>query len=333
MKILNYHAYYEAFKVGVVDKEKTAVGKLLFHPLFASEELCDKNGNPYEINSTNGPNWAGGKKNIPKDIRKAVNDGYYRDEVIEYFRCDVKNALADQILLQEMLMAMINLVNSAYLTDNRKKQLTELYSEGKWWDFLAETFMASLLGDNTKTETEPDPVDKNTDEALEDFNKIVRSKYVKPRSMAIPERIAVDELPYVGALYDAYSVTTGKEIDSPDDLNSVHLRKHFERQRKNYYLAETIHRAIRDTIRRGEDDGFNTLKDEIEAGIEETEDQLYETPVKKIDAVMDKAGLVPISHNTDLILLGWIAAGEKKGVCHMLVNDGRLKWVEDEDSE
>ena len=40
-----------------------------------------------------------------------------------------------------------------------------------------------------------------------------------------------------------------------------------------------------------------------------------------------------ISSNTEQIMYNWIGPGEKMGVCHMLVNDERLEWVESDERE
>jgi hypothetical protein len=42
---------------------------------------------------------------------------------------------------------------------------------------------------------------------------------------------------------------------------------------------------------------------------------------------MAKAPKVLISTAVDKATFNWIGPGEKKGVCHMLVNDERMKWV------
>ena len=333
MKVLNYHAFYEAFSKGVVDNKMTPVSRLLFRPLFEPAELVDENGTPYEIESWNGTKWAGGKKQIPKTIKNAITDEIYKDDIISHFNKNVLNVLNDKLMRDEMLDAMIELVKNSSITDRRKIFLVNLYEKDKIGDFLAYTFMTSLLGNNLIRDAEPDEIDKGTDKAIEDFNLFVKRKYIKPKSIPVPDDVAPDEIPYVKALYDAYSVTTGTQVDCPDDLDVINYRSHFERQRKNYYLAETIHREIRDTIRQGEDDDFELLKDEVEEGVIETCEDEYETPVKRIDAVMKEAGHLPISHNADQITLGWIGSGEKKGICHMLVNEDRLNWVEVEKDE
>ena len=53
----------------------------------------------------------------------------------------------------------------------------------------------------------------------------------------------------------------------------------------------------------------------------------YSDGLKKANAVLEKAGALPISYNTQDALFNWIGPGEKQGVCHMLVNEERLEWV------
>ena len=165
---------------------------------------------------------------------------------------------------------------------------------------------------------------------MENFRKIVSEKYRKPDPIPVPADVKPEEMKYVSALYEAYGETSGKPVTGPQDLGK--FKKHFDRQRKNYYRAETIHRELRDTIHKDEH-GFEELKDEVEEGIAEKTEAYYRDPVQKVDAVMEHAGLVPLSHNTEDIMLGWVGPAEKKGVCHMLVNDERLSWVDEDDDE
>lgn len=47
-----------------------------------------------------------------------------------------------------------------------------------------------------------------------------------------------------------------------------------------------------------------------------------------MNAVMEHATLVELSSNLQTVTLNWIGPGEKKGICHMLVNDEKLSWIE-----
>lgn len=328
MTVFNYKEFYNAFENGFIEKNKTDISELLFKPLFEPAELVDKNGTPYAIDNNNASKWCNGNS-IPAKVRKAVVDEIYKDDINLYFNRNVLDSIEDD-LKQDMLDSLIHLVNSSNLNDSRKKQLNDYYQREEYGDFLAYAFMSAIIG-SSKTankQTQPIPSEGNPEGALEDFRKIVQKYYTKPVSLPVPEEIDEQELKYVTALYAAYKKTSGKNINDTDDLGNY--KKHFDRQRKNYYLAETIHRELRDTIHHNEV-GFDTLKEEVEEGIVETSERVYASPVEKVDSVMEKAGAVPISHNTDEIMLGWIGVGEKKGVCHMLVNEDRLKWVDDDE--
>lgn len=75
------------------------------------------------------------------------------------------------------------------------------------------------------------------------------------------------------------------------------------------------------------------LKDEINDGIYYVSHRKYQRGIDKADAVLEKAGDLPISHNTDKNMLGWVGPCEKQGVCHMLVNDRKLSWIEGNNDE
>ena len=131
-----------------------------------------------------------------------------------------------------------------------------------------------------------------------------------------------------------YGQISGQEYARPEDLDEKpKLRKNFNRQRKDYYLAETIHRELRDTIRLDEEDGFDLLKDEVCDGVITTCEKSYNSGFDRLTAVMEHATSVPLSNNLQDRMLDWVGPGEKKGVCHMLVNEERLGWMEVDDDE
>lgn len=59
----------------------------------------------------------------------------------------------------------------------------------------------------------------------------------------------------------------------------------------------------------------------------------YDSGFDRMTAVMEHVTQVPLSNNLQDIMLDWIGPGEKKGVCHMLVNDGKLGWMGDDKDE
>ncbi len=329
--ILNYKSYYDAFKLGVVNSGFKPVAEVLFYPLFHPHTLCDANGVPFEVDSTNASHWGNGQDLIQKEIQDAAGTAEALADYIKYFNEKVVPIELSEALKDEMLDAMVELVNNCDLRDSKKKKFLKLYNDGKIGEFLACVFQRALLGNNkvAPSRRKKSASDKKS-ESVDEFNTIVKAHYKKPKTV-VPEEIRPEELTYVSELYRAYASTSHQNIGDVDDLKAVGYKDHFEHQRKNYYMAETIHHEIRDSIRPNEEDCFDILKDEIEEGIHETVGKKHSNPVEKIDAVMERAAIVPVSNNIDSITYNWIGPGEKKGVCHMLVNEERLKWVDEDE--
>ena len=119
------------------------------------------------------------------------------------------------------------------------------------------------------------------------------------RLLLIVLPIQPPELNYVTQLYLAYKSATGKAITKPEDLDPLDYREHFEHQRKTFYMAETVHSEIRDSVMPNEPDPFDELKEEIDTGIFEVKRASYKNAVLKVDAVVGKAAELSISSMVD----------------------------------
>lgn len=143
-----------------------------------------------------------------------------------------------------------------------------------------------------------------------------------------PPAVADGEMKYVKELFEVYQEKTGKKCDKAEDLEPYpKLKRNFNRQRKDYYLAETIRRGLRDTVCAGETQNFDLLKDEMYEGVVVTEEKEYGCGYDRLSAVLEHATTVQLSANVEILTLNWVGPGEKKGICHMLVNDERLSWM------
>ena len=100
----------------------------------------------------------------------------------------------------------------------------------------------------------------------------------------------------------------------------------FREQRENYYNAESVARSVREVFLDGEDD-FNRLKDDTYDGVSVTCWNDYKNGFLRLIAVLTQASLVPLTKSYLYQNSNWIGNSERKGICHMLVNDGRLRWV------
>lgn len=329
-RILNYKSYYEAFKLGVVDDGFTPVARLLFFPLFdplGEIVLCDENDVPYEANNKNSSAWGNGTESIPQKIQTEIGKNETLVLLINHFNSNgFKDAISDA-KEDEMYEAMLALVKECdNISDSKKKALLKYYSGLGSYEFLARVFQRAVLGDNkvASSKRRKKAADKEADSVVE-FDKLVRRK--KPEAK-VPKRVQQTEIKYVMQLYAAYSEATGKPIKKASDLDSLDYRDDFEHHRKNYYKAELVCRETRDSVRPDEASPIEELKNEVEEGIYETRRKPYDDALHKVDAVMEQASKASISSWVDDATFRWIGPAEKKGVCHILVNDERFKWVE-----
>ena len=329
--ILNYKSYYEAFMLGVLDSGYTAVSKLLFTPLFAPHTIVNDEGVPFEADdSTYAARWAHGYIPIHKNIKKAADKKETLEMYVDYFTNTIVPNELSETTMDEMLEAMVDLVNNCNLPPNKKKQFLKYYNNGEIGEFLARIFQRALLGEN-HVASEKDKIsaaDSNV-EAMNEFAELVVKK--KPE-LFFPHNIRDHEI-YVNQLYAAYEKKTGKKVRKRNDVSRAGYTEHFDTQRKWYYYAETIRREIRDSMKIEDGDCFKDLKNEVEAGIYHASHKTYADPVERIDKVTERACDVNVSPNTQRELYNWIGPPELMGVCHMLVNDERLKWVEDENAQ
>ena len=221
------------------------------------------------------------------------------------------------------------LIMASDLSKTDKADLSKIYNEANYDLFLGRAFLLSIVADNLKHDVQPELIDSDISTDLLLLEKLIH-KHPKQKPIEPPETIAKVEMKYVHELYLVYEEKTGTVFNNPDDLGKYKkLQAHFIRQRKNYYLAETVHRGLRDTMCISETSSFDYVKDEIYEGIITTAEMDYETSFDRLNKVMEHVTSVQLSNNTASMLLNWIGPGEKKGVCHMLVNDGRIHWTGD----
>ena len=150
-----------------------------------------------------------------------------------------------------------------------------------------------------------------------------------PVQLVPQSSIAPHELPYVNALCEVYAEKISKAV-TPNmiDTLSPGLRRNYAEQRKAYYSAESIQRSVREVFSDGEQQ-FQALKDDAFDGISTTYyDERHLTGYDRLQAVLDKITSTTLTKSSLMSIIGLIGNLEKKGVCHILVNDDVIKsWV------
>lgn len=275
------------------------------------------------------------KQEVPKALVAEASSARVVQGAYNYFNEKIV-AFLNPHNKDDLLPTMTQLIKGdASITDEKKAALLDKASVSLLNEFLADTFLYAIHRINKA----PIETDTETGRELNDvLDNIARLQDVlatlpsRPANLAVPTDVEADELIYVTELLAAYA-----NAEKLPDMSKESLDQHpkykndFGRRRKDYYAAETIRRASRDIFGDKDPDQFIILKDETYNGVIDVHSQDFPHGVARLNAVMTQAATI----QTDKCLLSrmpdWIGASEKKGVCHILVNDRIIKgWVSNE---
>lgn len=139
---------------------------------------------------------------------------------------------------------------------------------------------------------------------------------------APPEKPDPTESRYLQHLLDAYGDHKGQPCADTTALAVwPELSEHLNRQREVFYHAESLRNFARDNVPRGT---FEDLQDEVFAGVIEIEGATHVNGFSRVNAVTQAAAQLPMTANG---LISVTKIQDKKGICHQLANEDRLKWV------
>ena len=142
----------------------------------------------------------------------------------------------------------------------------------------------------------------------------------------ISKEISIEEekMNYIKELLEVYSQQLGKDILSIKELKAnKKFYLYLSRQREDFYIVEAIKSFSRDEYLVSEP--YNDVKHEIYKGVIDFCEDYYESYYKRVNITLQVAR--QISLNT--VELGTISPSEKSGVCHDLINDKEMSWLDD----
>jgi hypothetical protein len=144
-----------------------------------------------------------------------------------------------------------------------------------------------------------------------------------PDKAEVPVAIADHESRYVEQLLQAYGDHLSKDLAALTDLQAHPvLKKHFDRQRTHFYLAELLRNFTRDNI--PEEGCFERLQDAIYDGVIDIAEGNHSSGFERVKKTIEIARAIQIdSHPLKECLEGY----HRSGVCHQLANKDRLTWV------
>lgn len=298
---------------------------LLYDAVAEPINLTNKNGDPITVSKGTASKIVNRTKggNPNRDIRKHSQDQRVLDSIERFFQKNiVKRLLKDSE--DDLIYRLSEIINKdSLISDNKKQELLASAQKNTLARFLASVYLYSLSRDNVITSGK-----SSKQKGQDDIDE--RKKHPLPEEK-LPLNLKKTERPYVDALMEVYEEVTGEEHFSIKNLDDHPVQKrHFVRQRTDYFAAESVRRGTRDVYGdEEEEEYFKIFLKEIRDGIIDVYySPRFKTGYERLEAVLIEAKNTPVNQcwlSRDTV---WIGNSQKKGVCHILVNDNVLEgWV------
>lgn len=154
--------------------------------------------------------------------------------------------------------------------------------------------------------------------------------FTKPPALPVPERPEDAEYEYLKALFAVYE-EQNKLLSPITTIDEVpnELRDHLQRQRSYFWAFESIRREVCNSFTQDGQDDFKMLLDDMYEFLIEVYEMKYPNGRARLDNVLIRAAE---AFDLDSIIfrrLHWFACKERKGICHHLINEKKLRkgWV------
>ena len=341
MTVLNYSSYAHVIEKGMNKRNMTGEARVLFDFMCDHEDVVkNRNGERYNVPNKEAIQWFRGEHDVAEVLINAAGDPGIIQDTPDYFEEHVLEGLVNPQKIEIVMNEMLDLIQGDSSIDNAVRDgWIKMYEDGDQGAFLANIFLYAITMSNDLSKLDEEIITPSLDDddarELAMFERLV-DKHKKPQSKIPPLEIAPKEMKYVKQLLMAYASAENVPCIEQEDLYTYPKYKkyqaNFERQRRDYYSAETVRESSRDILKIREKDGFDLVKDEILDGVIDVwELNADQNGYRRMLKVLNEAKGVQLSTTTRHKLLDWIDAAEKKGICHILVGEDRLWWVEDDE--
>ena len=295
---------------------------LLYDSISEPVGLTNKNGEPITVTKGTASKimnrQSGG--NPHRSIRSKSADDRVIASIEEYFKKNVVKRLlkGSEDDLIERLKTIIN--DDMGIAEIKKQELLANAQKNTLALFLASVYLYSLSRDNVSSgDSGSKPITAATELEV----------------IPIPTGITGVEGSYTDALLAAYGQAEGIKNFTVDMLDAYPIHKeNFSNQRKYYFAAEAVRRGTRDLYGAKERDQFEVLKDEMYEGVTEVWEDEAKNGLARMRKVMAQATKTSLDKCRICRDTEWVGNSQRKGVCHFLVGENRLKgWVRDDDEQ
>lgn len=266
------------------------------------------------------------KSQIDKQFLKdAAKTKKVIDSIENYFKKEVVNQLFDIKITQliEQLKGVI--IGDETIYEESKKELLSNCDRTQLAKFLSKIFLFAATQPNTfKGNKLPLPMVQNLISISADGNLYLNGeKIILPKELVPSNNIENCEQIYIEELLKAYADAEKVEKIEKNNIPKKYLQ-HFEDQRRYFYSAEAINRSVRDLKI---DNQFETFLQDTYDSVIDVCYQTHANGYEKLLKVLQQAANRPQGKSILEKAVNWIGVSEKKGACHILVNNKQIKWV------
>jgi len=143
----------------------------------------------------------------------------------------------------------------------------------------------------------------------------------RPKPANPPQIQETSELTYTSELLLAFGEAEGDAVNNDNITRFPEYEQEFQSARRNYYSAEGLEKFSRDWL---PNDSYKELLDECYETLSPVIMSEHENGyIRYLKALTQAAGTSYSSHP----LHHYIKVQDKKGLCHHLVNEKKIKWV------
>lgn len=288
------------------------LANFMFGAIIYPLELKAESGEPLQIYPPEVSKLVNRNLNVPKALKNAASSKIVIEKAPEHFKKNVTKRIG--VDMEHLLIAdLCNVIdNDPSISIQLAKKLKTNAQPENIHLFLSNIFLYVAKVPNKKI-----------------ANKVIDT--YKSKSLPVqdaPKGVQKEELLYVQAIFDAYADKLKVAKIKKEDLGKYGYEDNFNRQRKSYYNAEFLGRVSRDAFADETPEPYEALKEEIESGVIDTWESNHEDGFERMSSVLTQA----TNTTTESTLLGrdtkWVSNDVKKGICHVLVNEKKLKgWV------
>lgn len=338
MKTLCFGTFAQKLKDSLQEPNTNqSVAEDLFNLLTNQESVKNKNGEPIQIT----PQMVSRLFNFDIDVHKSIVSASTSKKVIDESYVYFTNNIVEYLNPHKKEDLIANLKNIIFedntIAKDKKHSLLSKANLDTISEFLADTFLYAINQPNkdlnkqltnTKVEISTELVPN-----LDDISKLktLLARIKPPAVTKPPDKLEDHEMAYVRELLAAYGDAEGiGEITKEELPKYSKYSKNFIRQRKSYYAAESIRRFARDSFSSVEPNQFETLKEETLDGVVDVCESDYPNGFIRLNNVMEHVTKIDLSKCLLIQIPGCIGNNERKGICHILVNEGEIGWVDDD---